>query len=152
MGLERTKRGVNHNLHRDLRRRVDGVVGVGLVTRVHAAVEGSAGGVESGLGSRVVLAEEAEDDSVANRGAYLLRVEGETLRTTNSDTVGSAASTDGARGRGDNRSRASPIRYDSGRGRGTGGAANRLGDGDGLSLTNDSGCRAATDVNPEEVD
>ena len=150
MGRGRTEGRGDHDLHGDLRGRVDGVVGVGLVARVHAAGERLAGGVKGGLGGGVVLAEVGEDDGVADDGLDLLRAEGEALGPADGDAVGGARTGDdgggGAAGEG---CCAGLVGDDDGRGSGAG---DGLGDGDGLGGGQDGGCGAAADVDPEEVD
>lgn len=63
-----TDRRGNIDLHGHLRRRVDGVIGVGLETRVHAARQCVTRGGERGLRYGVVGAHEGEDDHVAHGG------------------------------------------------------------------------------------
>ena len=150
--MGRTEGRGNHDLHGDLRGRVDGVVGVGLVARVHAAGEGLAGGVKGGLGGGVVLAEVGEDDGVADDGLDLLRAEGEALGPADGDAVGGARTgDDGGGGAAREGCCAGLVGDDDGRG-GGGTADDGLGDGDGLGGGQDGGCGAAADVDPEEVD
>ncbi len=150
MGGGRTERRGDHDLHGDLRGRVDGVVGVGLVARVHAAGERLAGGVKGGLGGGVVLAEVGEDDGVADGGLDLLGAEGEALGPADGDAMGGARTGDDGGGRAAREGCcAGLVGDDDGRGSGAG---DGLGDGDGLGGGQDGGCGAAADVDPEEVD
>lgn len=82
-----TKRSIDHNLHSDLGRRRNGVVGVGLESRVHAALERLARLGEAGLGDGVVVGEEFEDDGVTDGDGELVRLVGETTGATNLDSV-----------------------------------------------------------------
>ncbi len=77
-----------HDLNGDHGGRADGVVGVGLGARVHAALEGIAGRAEGGLGGSVHLFLEAEDDHVADVGLDLGSSEHKTGITTDADGVG----------------------------------------------------------------
>lgn len=86
---ELTKGFSGGDLHGDLRRRDDSVVGVGLMASVHAALESLAGGVEAGLRDRVVLGEELEDDHVTNGDILqLIGLVDQPSRASNSDGVG----------------------------------------------------------------
>lgn len=78
-----TERVVDHNLHGDLRRGVDGIVGVGDEARVHAAGERLARIVKSRLGSGVVGGEEGEDDHVPDVGMDALGMVDKTSGTAN---------------------------------------------------------------------
>lgn len=82
-----TKRSINHDLHSNLRRRVDGVVEIGLETRVHASRERHAGFIKGRLRHGVVLAEEGEDDGIAHGRLRLRRAKGQTLRSADGDGV-----------------------------------------------------------------
>ena len=134
-------------MHSNLRRRVDGVVGVGLVARVHAALEGLAGHVKRGLSGGVVLAEEGEDDGITDGSGELGRVELEALGAADRNAVSGA---------GTGRSDGSCVARGSGLGgRSSGGSGVSVDRGrycDGGGLVDDSGSGAATEVNPEEVD
>lgn len=73
-------------MHSNLRGGNDGVIGVGLVTGIHAALESTARVIEGRLGDGVVLGKELEDDGVANRNVLKLRgLEDETSRAANLD-------------------------------------------------------------------
>ena len=145
-----TKRSVNHDLHGDLGRRVDSVVGVGLETRVHTASKGIARGIESRLGNGVVLAEEGEDDAVAHGSLELLRLEGEALGATDRNGVGCGGTACDARCDGTTIRRGRSLSGDDSWGSGSGTANDGLSDGHGAA--DDGGSGAATDVDPEEVD
>jgi len=150
-----TQRGVDHDLHGNLGRRVDGVVGVGLVSRVHAAGEGIARGLKRGLRDSVVLAQEGEDERVTDGGPEDLGVERETLGSTHGDAVGGTSA--GSHGSastaaGDERGRSGHLAGAAGHRRGGSGASHGLGDRDGLGLVEDGRRLAASDVDPEEVD
>lgn len=150
-----TERGVDHDLHGNLGGRVDGVVGVGLVSRVHAAGEGIARGFERRLRDRVVLAQEGEDERVTDGGPENLGVEGETLGSANGNAVGGTGA--GSHGSastaaGDDRGRGGHLAGAAGHRRSGSGASNGLGDGDGLGLVEDGRRLAASEVDPEEVD
>lgn len=82
------KRLGRHDLHRDLGRRDDGVVGVRLRVGVHAAVERVAGRGEAGLGGGVHLAHELEDNHVTDGSLDLLGGEDQAGITANDDGVG----------------------------------------------------------------
>ena len=147
LGAEHPEGVGGHDLHGNLGRGDNGVVGVGHEAGVHTAGEGVAGGVESGLGDGVVLAVEGEDDHVTNIGGDLLREEGETLRTTDVDGMGGTgagndtAST-GLDGGGDTVDASN------------GGGSSARGDGDGLShshlLVESGGRKTTTLVNPDD--
>lgn len=83
-----TERLASGDLHSDLGRRDDGVVRVGLVTRVHATLHGLARSIEGGLGDGVVLSKELEDDHITDRNVVkLLRLVDQAIGATNDDGV-----------------------------------------------------------------
>lgn len=137
-------------MHSDLGRGVDGVVGVGLETRVHTTVKRVARSVEGRLSGSVVLAEEGEDDGIANGSLELLGAEGKTLRATDGDAVSSTAGTNNGIGRGLLDGGAGLAGDDGGRRGGL--VLDGLGDGYGRGLSNNSGRGTTTNVDPEEVD
>lgn len=83
-----TERIGNHNLHGDLGRGVDAVLGVGDEARVHAAGQGLAGLGKGGLSGGVVGGVEGEDDHVANVGLNLVGRVDEASRAADSDLQG----------------------------------------------------------------
>lgn len=91
-----TERSRGHNLHSDLRSGNDGVVGVGLEARVHAALQLLARSVEGRLGNGVVHGVELEDDGVTNGNVVELRggVD-EASGSSNGDGVGGTGSSGG---------------------------------------------------------
>lgn len=145
-----TKRSVNHDLHGDLGRRVDSVVGVGLETGVHTASKGIARGLEGGLGDGVVLAEEGEDNAIAHGGLDLLGLESETLGATDRDGVGCGGTAYDVRCDGTTRCCGSSLAGNDSWGSGSGTANDCLSDGHGAA--DDGGSGTTTDVDPEEVD
>lgn len=148
-----TERCADHDLHGDLGRRVNGVVGVGLVSRVHATIEGNARGVESGLGGGVVLAQEGEDDGIALGSRELRGVKGKTLGTTDSDAVSSTSGADGAGSAGSDGRVGLDVPTSDGSSSGSlSTTSNGLRYCDGSGLVEDSGSGTTTAVNPENVD
>lgn len=85
---ELTERLADHDLHGDLRRRRDGVVGVGHETSVHAVGEGIARGIKGRLGDGVVLGEELKDNKVTDGNVVqLVWDKDQASRATNSDSM-----------------------------------------------------------------
>jgi hypothetical protein len=82
------QRSVNHDLHGNLRRRRDSVVGVGHESRVHTSVHKITRSGEAGLGDSVVLWQELKDDGVTDRDIVeLFGLVDKTSRASNSDGV-----------------------------------------------------------------
>lgn len=125
-----TERSRGHNLHSDLRSGNDGVVGVGLEARVHAAFQLLARGVEGRLGNGVVHGVELKDDGVTNGDVVELR--------RRVDETGGSSDGDGVSGAG------------SSGGRGLSSHSHGLGDGD-LGVVGRGG-GTATGVGPDDDD
>ena len=160
-GRQLTERSVDHDLHGNLRRGVDSVVGVGLEARVHTAGQRITGCFERGLRYGVVLAAEGEDDGITDGDGHLRGVELQTLRTANRDAVGSTgAGNDLRRASSESRRCGHLTGNASNWGRtgrsASGGSSDTTGDGlgdrDGLSLVENGGRRASADVDPKNVD
>lgn len=93
---ELTERLADHDLHGDLGRRRDGVVGVGHETSVHAVGEGIARGIKGRLGDGVVLGEELKDNKVADGNVVqLVRDKDQASRATDSNGVRGTSSRGG---------------------------------------------------------
>lgn len=146
---ERTKRSRDHHLHGHLGRRDDAVVFVGLKARVHAAGEELAGGGKGGLGDGVVLAQEGEDDHVADVGRDAVGLVDEALGAADGDGVRG----EGAGGLGGG-GRALRGGVGSGRGRGRGvGSTGGHGLRHGLHLVDGlGGAGGAAAVDPDDDD
>lgn len=83
-----TERLVGHDLHSDLGRWRDGVVGVGKEARVHTAGQSLARRVERRLGNSVVLREELENNGITNgHVVQLIWLISETARAANLDSM-----------------------------------------------------------------
>lgn len=143
-----TERSGGRNLHGNLGRRRDGVVGVGEEARVHAARHGLAGRVERRLRHGVVLGQELEDDRVADGHAELVGLEDEAARAADLDGVAGA-------GRGDRGRLALLDGRGGAAGDGDGGGvfgAGRDGLGDGDLLGDGGGLGLAARVGPDDDD
>lgn len=143
-----TERSRGHDLHGNLGRGRDGVVGVGEEARVHAAVEGLAGGVKGRLGDGVVLGQELEHDGVADGDVERVGLVDEATGPADLDGVARAG---GGHGRG--------LALADGGG-GTAGdgddggivLAGGDGAGDGDLLVDGGGLRVVTRVGPDDDD